>query len=335
MQVEPDAKIMQSHFGGQTSLKSSQVMRTFPSQAERVQQLVIHGLNDLSQTGQPATQGFGPALPSAALMWRGDQIDLVPLSPLTPGSLPCKPFIGHIRPLGGQTGTGKAWRGALTGSKQRGGQMLDVRARACKAKASNHSLGSHTQQHMEAFVPADAITPANIRLTRQPAQATPLRITGHGSRAIEHFIGRALRLQKLHQEQCKGRDRISVFSLQPIELAAIWQLRKRFSQVMVRIAVKGSFALKLHPLSKQGQRDHLTSAQRPLRAWSWHLWLKLRPAKIIYHDVQCNQEHIQIDHQRAPFLVNWFDKLTIRSGSLPFQVLSISHQTLKMRTIKI
>src|SRR5260221_1068676 len=118
MQVEPDAKIMQSHFGGQTSLKSSQVMRTFPSQAERVQQLVIHGLNDLSQPGQPATQGFGPALPSAALMWRGDQIDLGPLSPLTPGARPRQPLICHLLTLGRPTRTRQAVGRAFTGCKQ-------------------------------------------------------------------------------------------------------------------------------------------------------------------------------------------------------------------------
>src|SRR5260221_11972872 len=108
MQVEPDAKIMQSHFGGQTSLKSSQVMRTFPSQAERVQQLVIHGLNDLSQPGQPATQGFGPALPSAALMWRGGPIDPGPLPPLSTGALPRKPLIGPITHFCRPNSTGKA-----------------------------------------------------------------------------------------------------------------------------------------------------------------------------------------------------------------------------------
>src|SRR5258708_24107415 len=99
MQVEPDAKIMQSHFGGQTSLKSSQVMRTFPSQAERVQQLVIHGLNDLSQPGQPATQGFGPALPSAALMWRGDPIHPVPPPPPSSRALPPNTLFRPNRPL--------------------------------------------------------------------------------------------------------------------------------------------------------------------------------------------------------------------------------------------
>ena len=56
---------------------------------------------------------------------------------------------------------------------------------------------------------------------------------------------------------------------------------------------------------------------------------KTRLAKIIGHNVQCSQEGIQIHHQLAPFLENWFDKLTVRPGYLAFQVLSISHQTFK------
>jgi hypothetical protein len=142
--------------------------------------------------------------------------------------------------------------------------MLIVRPRAPKAEAGNHPLCSDTQQEMKAFIPADASTPAHICLTGQPAQTAPLRVTSHGSGAVEHFIGRLLRSQHLDHKQSKGRDLVAVTSLQPIELAAIWQLRKRFSQVVLRIPVKRSFAGKLHPLSEQGQCSHLVSAQASL-----------------------------------------------------------------------
>lgn len=329
MQIEPDAKIVQGHFCSQASLKSGQVMRMFPSQTERVQQLVIDGFNDLPQSGQPAPQGFGPVKPFAALMGWGDQIDLILFAPPTPGPLTSKPFIGHIRPLSWQTGTGQAWRRGLTSSKQRGSQVLIVRACASKAKAGNDSLSRDAQQQMEPFVPADAITPADIRLTRQPALAASLRIASHRSRAVEHLIGSLLRLQKLHRKQGKGGDRISLASQQPIELAAIRQLRKRFLQVMLCIAIKCSFTGKLHPLAKQCQRDHLTSAE--LRLWSGFgpLWLKLPLAKIINHNVQCSQECVQIDHQRAPFLTNRVLYAHSTTWISSFQALSNSHQTFK------
>jgi hypothetical protein len=62
LQIQPETKVMQSHFRGQASLKARQVVRAFASQTERIEQLVIDRFNDLPQTGQPPTQGFGPAL---------------------------------------------------------------------------------------------------------------------------------------------------------------------------------------------------------------------------------------------------------------------------------
>src|SRR5260370_15162351 len=98
LQIEPDAKMVQSYLRGQASLRSRQVMRTFPGQAERVQQLVIDGLNDLPHTGQPATQGFGPALPFAALMRRSDQIDLLCSCQRRSGRSPAKPLSSTYDP---------------------------------------------------------------------------------------------------------------------------------------------------------------------------------------------------------------------------------------------
>ncbi len=48
LQVEPDAEVMQGHFGGQTCLKAIQGMRTLTSQPEGIEQLAINGLNDLT-----------------------------------------------------------------------------------------------------------------------------------------------------------------------------------------------------------------------------------------------------------------------------------------------
>src|SRR5690348_2006808 len=162
LQIEPDAKIMQSYFRSQASLKARQVMRTFPSQAQRVQQFLIDGFNDLSQTGQPATQGFGPTLSFAGLVWRGDQIHLILLTPPTPRPLSCKSFVSEIRSLGRQTCTRQAWPGSLSCGKQGRSQMLVVCACTPKAKTRNHALCGDAEQQMEAFIPADTITPADI-----------------------------------------------------------------------------------------------------------------------------------------------------------------------------
>ncbi len=65
MQIEPDTKIVQTHFGRQTSLKPCQVMRTFTSQAKGIQEFVVDGFNDLSDASQLSPQPVWPALPFA------------------------------------------------------------------------------------------------------------------------------------------------------------------------------------------------------------------------------------------------------------------------------
>ena len=52
LQVEPDAKVMQGHFRGQTCLKAVQGMRALTGKPEGIEQLVIEGLNDLTQPSQ-------------------------------------------------------------------------------------------------------------------------------------------------------------------------------------------------------------------------------------------------------------------------------------------
>jgi hypothetical protein len=77
-----------------------------------------------------------------------------------------------------------------------------------------------------------------------------------------------LGLQQLDQKQGESRDRITVGSLQPIELAAIWQPAETLLAGAAGHSGKTLVRLpKLHPMSKQCQRDHLTSAQRYQRAW--------------------------------------------------------------------
>jgi hypothetical protein len=50
--IEPDAKVMQGHFGSQACLKAVQRMRTLTGQPKGIEQLVINGLNE-SRAAQP------------------------------------------------------------------------------------------------------------------------------------------------------------------------------------------------------------------------------------------------------------------------------------------
>jgi hypothetical protein len=82
MQIEPDTGIVQPNFGRQASLKARQVVRTLTGQAEGIQEFVVDGLDDLSKTGQPAPQRFGPVDALAALVRGHHQVGPMLVQPL-------------------------------------------------------------------------------------------------------------------------------------------------------------------------------------------------------------------------------------------------------------
>jgi hypothetical protein len=327
MQIEPEKKIVQADFGRQARLKAGQVVRTLTRQAKGIQEFVVDGLDDLSQAGQPAPQGFGPVDALTALVRRRHQVDLKLGLPAAARSFSGKAFVCHVGALSRQVSTGQMRRGVLTSGEQGRRQLLIMGTGRLKAKTSDDAQRRDTQQQMKAFIPAEAIAPADICLPSQPAGATAFGIAGHCRGTIQDFIAALLGLQVVNEKQAERCDRIAMLAQEPIELPASRQCRKRGSQLLLHVAVKGPFTGELHPLPKEGQRDHLTAMQG--RPWPWGMLAprQTRLAKIIGHDVQCSQEGIQIDLKLAPFLGNWFDKLTVISGYLAFQLLSISHQT--------
>jgi len=327
MQIEPETKIVQPDFGRQACLKACQVVRTLTRQAKGIQEFVVDGLDDLSETGQPPSQRFGPVDALTALVRRRHQVHLMLLPPLTSRSFSGKAFVSHIGAMSRQAGAGQTRGRLLASGKQGRSQVLIMCAGRPKAKPSDDSQRSDTQQQVKAFIPADAIAPADIRLPGQPASTASFGITGHRRGTIQHFIAALLGMQQVDEGQPECSNLVAMLAHKPIELAAVRQLWKGGAQMMLRVAVKGPFAGKLYPLAKERQRDHLTALQGGHRSWGMLGLGKMQLAKIISHNVQCSQEGIQIDHQRAPLLGNWVDKLTVIAGYLLFQVLSISHQT--------
>src|SRR5258706_9712433 len=99
VQVEPEAKVMQGHFRRQTCLKAIQSMRTLTSQPKGVKQLAIDGLNDLTQSSQPATPSFRPAH-FTPLMGRTDDLCTIAVLPVLMQQITCKAFVGDIDALG-------------------------------------------------------------------------------------------------------------------------------------------------------------------------------------------------------------------------------------------
>src|SRR6266581_9678254 len=327
LHVEPEAKVMQSDLCSQACLEAIQRMRTLTCQPEGIEQLAIDRFNDLTQPSQPASPGFGP-LDLTALMWGSDHLCTVSGLPVAMQLITCKAFIGHIDALSGSADTGQRRRGKLSSGEKGLGKAMVVATAHGKAKAGNHASWRNGSEHMEALIPANAVAPADIGLSGQPSRAASLGIARGNARTVERFIQTALCLHLVNQRQTEGHDDITLLALQPIELLALRQGRERRSQVAQRVAVEGTFAGKLRPLAKHGQRHHLATRQRG--RWSRTMFLSkaLRLAKIIDHHVQCSQKGILVHHQRAPFPYELDRQAHCRLWMPFFQVLSISHQTL-------
>src|SRR5437868_3837136 len=115
--IEPDAKVMQGHFGSQACLKAVQRMRTLTGQPKGIEQLVINGLNDLTQPSQPATPWFGPAH-LTVLMGRADDLRTVLHVPVAMQTIACKAFVSHIDALCRSANTEQTRRGMPPNSKE-------------------------------------------------------------------------------------------------------------------------------------------------------------------------------------------------------------------------
>ncbi len=209
---------MEGHFGRQTCWKTVQGMGTLAGKSEDIEQFVIDSLNDLAQPCQPAPPDFGPVY-LTLLMGRADVQDLILLVPLVMQLLPSKAFVGDIDSLGWSTDTGQARRGLRSYGKKDFGQRIVITTAAAKPVIT--PLGSNRQEQMEALIPANAIAPADIGLSRQPDGAMPLGIASGNARTIQGLIQAALRLHVLHQIPTESGDGIAIVPLQAIELIVL------------------------------------------------------------------------------------------------------------------
>src|SRR5947209_15527919 len=149
LQVEPDTKVMQSHFGRQACLKAVQRMGTLTGKPKGIEKLAIDRFNDLTQSSQPASPVFGPAH-FAFLMGRADDLSAILLVPLPMHLLASKAFIGEIDAVCWSANTRETRRGKLSSSEKGLGQGVVVATACSKPEASNHASGGNRGEQMKA-----------------------------------------------------------------------------------------------------------------------------------------------------------------------------------------
>src|SRR3954454_24442470 len=93
--VEPQAEVVQAHFGRQSCPYPDQGMGTFPIQSTGVEQAVMGRLNDLSDAGQPVPPCLRP--PSLTLaLWCTVEAHAKRLLPEGMAALALEPGVGHV-----------------------------------------------------------------------------------------------------------------------------------------------------------------------------------------------------------------------------------------------
>ena len=161
MAIQPHAKVMKSHLRDQARLKPAEVMGPFPIEAEGMRELLIDSLYDLAHSSHPAPEPLGPRRPAIAL-GRADDLGAVGPPPRRMVRLAFKALVDDIRPTGRGPHTLQARMGMATEDKKRLRQRLILGAGGPTTQDGDHPNRVDGQQEVDAFIPAQPVTPANI-----------------------------------------------------------------------------------------------------------------------------------------------------------------------------
>src|SRR5919199_1674435 len=263
--IEPDTKIMQCDLCRQARLKSAEVMGPFAIEAERMPELLIHGLHDLTHPSHPAPKPLGPRRSAIALR-RAKDLGAIGLPPGLLVGVSFEALVDDIRPRGWGAHARQPRMGMAAQGKEGLGQGLIFGAGWPKAKAGDHPSRVDRHQQVESFIPAQAVAPADIGQARQPPRAPALGIARREAGAVQRFIRTLLRRQHLHQMQKTRDQRLMLLAYLAVELLPRRQAGEGGAQMTVRIAIKPALAAKALPLAEDGQGHHLAAREGRLRS---------------------------------------------------------------------
>src|SRR4029434_9177221 len=131
--IQPDTEVMQGHLRRQAYLKPTEVVGPFTIEAERMPELLIHGLHDLTHPSQPAPEPLGPRHSAIALR-RADDLGAVGLPPGLLVGVSFEALVNDIRPTGWGAHARQPRMGMAAQGKEGLGQRLIFGAGWPKAK---------------------------------------------------------------------------------------------------------------------------------------------------------------------------------------------------------
>src|SRR6266704_296382 len=120
-----------------------------------------------------------------ALMWWADDLGTIRGLPLGVQQIPREAEVFDIDALRWSADTGQTRRGLLSSGKKGLSQPMIVATACGKAKTGNHANRGNGGEQMKALIPANAVAPANIGLSCQPACAPSFRIARGNARTVQ------------------------------------------------------------------------------------------------------------------------------------------------------
>src|SRR5215813_158760 len=95
LSIEPHTEVMEGHLRRHACLKPAEVMGPLTIEAERMPELLIHRLHNLTYPSQPAPEPLGPRRSAIALR-RADDLSAIGLPPGLLVGPPFEALVDHI-----------------------------------------------------------------------------------------------------------------------------------------------------------------------------------------------------------------------------------------------
>jgi hypothetical protein len=168
--IEPDAEVVQRYPRCQTRSQTPQIVRPLSTKAKSVEKLLVDGLHDLADAGDPLPQALGPRFRAVAFRWADDPHS-VAVEPSSVKFFALEALVHHVRPRGGRAHATQSRVKVASRSEERLGQRLVFRAGGPETEARDDPSRIDGDEQLKALVPSSAVRPTNVRKTSKPSFA--------------------------------------------------------------------------------------------------------------------------------------------------------------------
>src|SRR5215207_2273773 len=285
--------VVQRNPRGQTRPQTLKLVRPLSAKAEGSVELLVDGFHNLADARRPAPQPLGPTPFASVAFGRADDPRPVTIEPSSVVVLALEALVDHVRSRSCRSCAPEPGVGSSPQGEEGLGQRLVLGGSGGEAEAGDHPRWVDGDEQAKAFVPPQAIGPADVGVASKPSLASALRVpNGHGRGVQSLVAGDASAIWHECQVQGNLLDETHARAHQPIELRAGFagQGGESIVQAPSSVAVEVALAAEAAPPGEDGQGDHLALREGSFRAGS--LFRRMGVAEVVDHNVECSEEGV-------------------------------------------